>query len=511
MDTSSRFKRALEPHCFMGIGEAVLGGIVAAAGAVADAAVAVGGFIGAGIDAVGGAIGGALSDVGGALGIGDAGAVEGGASLDLSLDAAGGYAAEGLGEAGIGATYGGLGSLGVGVGEEGTSNFLGSNLGNMEGVSNFQGVPEATTGNPLSTGATQIGKQVASTGISDLTASTPSSNPGNLPTESLDNTGATPASTSTFGTNTGAGYAPAAVGAGTGAALSTLGSTAGSSGGSSLLGGLGTSLLGSGVSALGNVIASNNAAAAQNKAAGTVAAAANNATAVQWNEFLQNQANLQPWLTAGQSALDVMTTGLQPGGKYASTPGLPTYGMDEFQKDPLYQLMQNSQSDILAQNRAGAASGGSLGSGAQMTQLQKDAAKNAEGYYQQGYNNNLTAYGATLNQQTTDWNRLAGLSGVGQTTGTQIGALGANTANQVSNIGTNAANTIAGTQINAGNAISGGIAGVGNALTSGLTNYQNQQNQSNLMNLLSGAGNNSGVSADVSGAIPSWNYSLGAY
>jgi hypothetical protein len=183
--------------------------------------------------------------------------------------------------------------------------------------------------------------------------------------------------------------------------------------------------------------------------------------------------------------------------------------MAEFQKDPLYTLMQNSQSDILAANRAGAASGGSLGSGNQMSALQKQAAQNAQGYFQQGYQNNLTGYNATLNQQTTDWNRLAGLSGVGQTTANQVGNFGANTANQVGQIGMNAANTIAGTQINAGNAISGGIAGVGNALTSGLTNYQNQQNQQGLMNLLSGANSGGGVSADVSGAIPSWDYNLG--
>ena len=227
----------------------------------------------------------------------------------------------------------------------------------------------------------------------------------------------------------------------------------------------------------------------QQSAANTEAAAANNSTQVQWNEFLQQQQNIQPWLTAGTSAVNQLSTGMQPGGQFATVPGLPTYGMAQFQQDPLYQNMMTQQNNILASNRAGAAGGGSLGSGNQMVALQALAGQNAEGYYQQGYQNNLTGYNATLNQQNTEFNRLSDIAGTGQTAAGQISQAGQNAANNVANIGMNSANNIASTQIGVANAQAGMVNGIGNSLTSGLSNYNNQQQQQNLMNNLLASNN----------------------
>jgi hypothetical protein len=159
--------------------------------------------------------------------------------------------------------------------------------------------------------------------------------------------------------------------------------------------------------------------------------------------------------------------------------------MAAFKKDPLYQNMMTQQNNILASNRAGAASGGSLGSGNQMVALQALAGNNAETYYQQGFQNNLTSYNANLNAQNTDFNRLSGLAGTGQIAASQIGQAGQNMTNNVTTIGTDAANNIAGTQIAAGNARSASMNNIGNiagnALTSGVQNYQNYQNQQNLL------------------------------
>ena len=292
-----------------------------------------------------------------------------------------------------------------------------------------------------------------------------------------------------------------------------------------------TALVGGGLGLLGSVAGGLISSSGQQSAAATEAAASNNATQVQWNEFLQQQANQQPWLQAGTAAENALASRMglstsyadpsytqQPDGTYKNAagqtsatqpmlgstglaandpnnfmnvPGMPKYDMTAFQNDPLYQVMMNQQNNILAGNRAGAAGGGSLGSGNQMAALQSLAGQNAENYYQQGYNNNLTGYNAELNQQNTEYNRLASLSGVGQTAANTVGQAGQNAANNVATIGTNAANNIASTQIGSANAIAGGITGATNSLTSGLNNYTNYNQQQQLLNLLGSSGGSS--------------------
>lgn len=273
-------------------------------------------------------------------------------------------------------------------------------------------------------------------------------------------------------------------------------------------------VVGGGASIAGAMMSSD----AQQSAANTQASAANNATQVQWNQFLQQRADQAPWLQAGTSAINQLSAEVGAGGRFAYTPRLnlpeqTKYTMADFKNDPLYQVMQNQQANILASNRAGAASGGSLGSGNQMVALQALAGQNAEGYFQQGYANKQTdyntavqnaiaEYNAGIQGQSAEFNRLASIAGTGQTAVNQIGAAGQTAATNVANIGTNAANNIAGTQINAGNVMAGMVGNVGNALTSGIANYQNQQAQQNLLQTSQNIANGYGPSPTVIGYDP---------
>lgn len=91
------------------------------------------------------------------------------------------------------------------------------------------------------------------------------------------------------------------------------------------------------------------------------------------------------------------------------------------------------------------------------------------------------SYNRFNNNQSNIYNRLAGISGTGQT------ATG-----QVASAGMNASNQIGGALSDMGNARAAGIVGGtnawGNALTSGANAYQNQQ----FLNLLRGGGSNGG-------------------
>jgi hypothetical protein len=139
---------------------------------------------------------------------------------------------------------------------------------------------------------------------------------------------------------------------------------------------------------------------------------------------IQNK-QMQPWLQSGQGALGRMDQ-------------LLAGNMSGFQTDPGYQFaLQEGMKGIDRR----AAAGGKYASGGTLKDLMR---------YGQGM----------ANQQYGDyWNRLAGMSGVGQTTGSQLGQLGAQTAG---NIGNN--------MMAAGNARASGYQGMANAGQSALNN-----------------------------------------
>lgn len=186
----------------------------------------------------------------------------------------------------------------------------------------------------------------------------------------------------------------------------------------------------SGVAAYGSANAQKSAA--QN-AANASQQAMQQSIAEQQREFNIEQQNLAPWLSAGTSALGQMQT--LNSGDYSS-----------FQQSPDYQFAM--QQGLLGLDNSAAARG-SLYSGGQSA----DVLSYAQGLAEQNYN--------------TYYNRLAGLSGAGQTTATQLGNAGMEMANQIGNYYMNNAQNQASSYYNEANAKSnlyGNLAGIaGNA------------------------------------------------
>ena len=251
---------------------------------------------------------------------------------------------------------------------------------------------------------------------------------------------------------------------------------------------------GAAVLGIGGAIISSNAAG---NAAQMQSNAANYGSNLQYSTFQQQMANEQPWLQAGQSALygpnglmtpvgTVSSSGSgQPnqstrsnffGGNPNSNPTLGSAGQNavpgssqtQYQinpaltqtftqqdftnnMDPAYQfdLQQGSQ----ALQRSAAAQG-SLMSGGTL----KDLTSYAQGQASNEYQN---AYSRFMNNQNTQFNRLASIAGIGQTATGQINQAGMNMANNVGNIAMGNANAQGAASIAQGNTWSGALSGIG--------------------------------------------------
>ena len=165
----------------------------------------------------------------------------------------------------------------------------------------------------------------------------------------------------------------------------------------------------------------------------------------------------------------------------------PSYGslmkdfsMADFQADPGYQWRLDQGQKAL--ERSAAARGGLL-SGAAV----KAAADYGQNQASAEYGN---AYNRYNNDQSQKYNRLAGISGTGQTAVNQVSSAGQNMANQVSQNITGAGNARASGYVGSANAMSNGIGQAYNG-------YQNNQLMNRLFPTSGGSGGfNSG--ADLS-------------
>ncbi len=239
----------------------------------------------------------------------------------------------------------------------------------------------------------------------------------------------------------------------------------------------GASLVGAGLGYMGS---SNSADAAQS-AAQTSADANTAAAQLQYQEWLQQQANMQPWLTAGTGAVNALAAGVQ-GGRYNP----PAFSFDPTQiaNNPDYQFVRNQGLSALGSQAAAA---GNYGSGNMGTALENYGSGLASQYENQYYNQALAAYGQNLNSQyTMPYNFLAGLSGVGQSQSQAMGNLGMSTANSMGGYGVGAGNALAAGTVGAANAYAGGLNDIGSNIMSGYGTYLNYQSQQALMNALAG-------------------------
>lgn len=186
---------------------------------------------------------------------------------------------------------------------------------------------------------------------------------------------------------------------------------------------------------------------AAGKAADTQRDAAQSATAAQLQMFNQTRDDQAPWRTAGSTAVGQLGTGTQAGGEFNRN-----FTMADFNKDPGYQFRMDQGSRAL---QASAAARGGLMSGGTLKALDR---------YGQDYASNeySNAYNRFNNDQSTRFNRLSSIAGLGQTS---VGQTGAQSTVVGGQIGSN--------MIGAGNAQAAGIIGQGNAYSGAVNSLGN--------------------------------------
>lgn len=182
--------------------------------------------------------------------------------------------------------------------------------------------------------------------------------------------------------------------------------------------------------------------------------AANNATAVQQQQFATDQANFAPYLQSGVAANNALQNrlGIANGGTGDFSQGSllsgPSISQAQLETTPGYQFNLN-QGMQGVQNSAAARGLGSSGNA--LAGAAQYATGLADSTYQNQFNNAVT-------NQTNQYNRLMGLTQLGQNSAAGVGAQGVQVA---ANIGSNI--------IGAGNAAAAGTIGSANALSNGLT------------------------------------------
>lgn len=181
--------------------------------------------------------------------------------------------------------------------------------------------------------------------------------------------------------------------------------------------------------------------------------ASQSATAAQLQMYNQTRDDQAPWRAAGGTAIGQLSTGTQAGGEFNRN-----FTMADFNADPGYQFRMDQGSKAL---QSSAAARGGLLSGGTLKSLDRYGQDYASGEYGNAYNR-------FNNDQTTRFNRLSTIAGLGQTSTAQTGAAGTAAAGQ---IGSN--------MIGAGNAQAAGYVGQANAVNSGISSlgnfYQQQQ------------------------------------
>jgi len=175
----------------------------------------------------------------------------------------------------------------------------------------------------------------------------------------------------------------------------------GAIGGNLLLPGVGGALGG----LLGGALEGGQASSAAQQATAQTQAATNEATKLQREMWQAQQAQQQPWLQAGQTALNALTP--------LATNYTP-FGMNQFQQDPGYQFRLQQGQQALGHQMG--ARGGAV-SGTSLKAMQDYAQNSASQEYGNAFNRYQTERQARLGP-------LQSLAGVGQSAANTLGAAG---------------------------------------------------------------------------------------
>lgn len=221
-------------------------------------------------------------------------------------------------------------------------------------------------------------------------------------------------------------------------------------------------LISGGMSLLG----ANKSAGGYEDAAELMSSAASSANQLISQMYYQNREDLLPWMTAGKGAVNQLSTLMQPGGQLYNT----NFTYSDLYADPSYEWVKNQGINSLTAKSAAA---GNYGSGNMGTALVDYGNKMASTEYQNAYNR-------WLSSQNALYNRLAGLSGTGQTAATTTAGSGSGSAAlQSANILGSASN-IASANMSAANTQANALSGSGNMLG----NFVNQYALNSLMGLI---------------------------
>jgi hypothetical protein len=234
-------------------------------------------------------------------------------------------------------------------------------------------------------------------------------------------------------------------------------------------------LAGAAVAAGATVYASNKASSASKNAANAQTQASQNAIAEQQREFDINQANQQPWLNTGKSALSTLAGlyGLNGGSGQGQTRTL----FDGTTATPLNGSPDSSGTAANAPDYSSFFNSPDYQFALQQGQQGVDRDAAARGaLYSGGHTADVLKFGQGLaSQQFNNYtNRLASLAGVGQTAANELGAYGQNTANSIGNLMTNAGNARASSYLQQGQIQGQKIGAFGNAFNQFLGYYQNR-------------------------------------
>jgi len=187
-------------------------------------------------------------------------------------------------------------------------------------------------------------------------------------------------------------------------------------------------------------------------AAGKQADAAGEAGRLSQAQYNQTRADLTPYREAGNVALSDLQ------GRMPEL--LQPFGREQFQESPAYQF--NLEQGTKAIEKA-AAKRGTYYAPATLQDIGKYSQGVASNEFQNAFGNYQTNMGNI-------WNRLYGLTGMGQSAANQTGAFGAAATGQQG-----------GYMTDAGAARAAGTVGAANAFTGAVGDYQNQQMLNNIL------------------------------
>jgi hypothetical protein len=306
-------------------------------------------------------------------------------------------------------------------------------------------------------------------------------------------------------------------------------------------------MIAAGVGAAGSLGGAALESSAAGKAARTQAEAAQYAAQVQGelgqeslaNEVQtqqQNQANEEPWLQTGANGLASLgyLLGITPGGTVGGGPGTPGQSFsipgvkgsitipgvtpltgtantslgkmgslmeaypggtftaptaEQARMDPGYQFALTQGEKAV---QAGASANGSLLTGGTLNAEKQFAQGLADTSYNNVYNRALSTYNTNYNtwanNQANQFNRLAAIAGMGQTTAATLGNQGIASAGQVANTLTDTGRELGADAQNAAAATASGYIGSANAWGSGITGATNSLSQMMMLYKLMNAG-----------------------